>query len=162
LSRCRGGWRPSAEMSWGPVGSGGLGVSQEGEAAWPCKRAAAGNRGRPAAAGFDTVSHLVWRVHSRASWYDFPVPPWSIYTSPNHCRNDWATCSASGSVSRPTRLRMSVSCTLYSPRFTAVGTWSPAAAHSARTNSPARREVVRLVSGTMKTSCDTQGHLVFV
>src|SRR5207249_4794544 len=85
-------------------------------------------------------------------------PPWSLYASPNHCRNDWATCSASVGVSRPTRFKMRVSCTVYSPRFTAVGTWSPAAAQSARTNSSARREVVRLVSGTMKTSCDTAEH----
>jgi hypothetical protein len=43
-------------MRLGPVWSGGLCVSQAGKAALPCKRAAAGNRGRPSAEGFDTVS----------------------------------------------------------------------------------------------------------
>jgi|RhiMetdeSRZDD1v2_1073273.scaffolds.fasta_scaffold112807_3 hypothetical protein len=44
-------------MRWGPVWSCGLWVSQAGKAAWPGKRAAAGNRERPSAEGFDTV----WR-----------------------------------------------------------------------------------------------------
>ncbi|MDW8269650.1 MAG: hypothetical protein RMN24_10845, partial [Anaerolineae bacterium] len=36
---------------------------------------------------------------------------------------------------------------MYSPRLTAVGTLSPAAAQSVSTNSPARRGAIRLVRG---------------
>lgn len=69
------------------------------------------------------------------------------YGSPNHSRNERSTRSSSARISLPMDLMITFSCTVYSPRLTAVGTLSPAAAQSVSTNSPARRGAVRLVRG---------------